>query len=474
MNVIRLGILTAAWAAMATPLGSPLAAAERTSAAAERTALSLTVYGNGLALVKDHRPVELSLGLNNLMIGGVSPQMVSDSLDLGFGKGVRVLTRTLRPANLNPRSLLAAHLGKPVRLIRTHPETGAETAHEATIVSVDGGVIARIGGQLVSNPEGRWAFPSLPGHLRADPVLAVAAESAEAGGRNLRLRYLTGGLDWRAAYTARWDKGAGKLRLAAWAALKNKAAIDFDNASVSVVAGQVRRVSSPSRPVARGAVMMKTEAAMADASAPVRQAIAGYHLYTLPQAVNLKRGEEVQAALLAPLTVDVKRELVSDGHPAVFGRVRGGGDRPRHPALRLSFTNPKDDRGQPLPAGTVRLYGKDAAGAARFLGEDRMGDVPLGGRVNLTAGQAFDVTVKRRQTDFRREDRNRFEAAFHVELANGGTEPETVKIVETVPGDWRLLDSDQPHTRENNQAVWRITVPARGGTAFSYRVQVRN
>lgn len=451
-------------------------AQDLTATAADREALDLTVYGNGLALVKDRRRVELHAGIKDLAITGISPQMIADSAHLGFGGDVRVLTQSLLAANLNPRRLLEAHVGRTVNLVRTNPVTGERNTVQATIVAAEGGVIARIGGQLVSNPRGEWVFDEIPGHLRGRPVLAAQVESAAAGMTPLELRYLTGAMTWRAAYTADWDAAAEKLTLRAWATLGNGTGADFDNAEISVVAGQVRRITAAPRPMSRGKVLMRAEAMAADAAAaePAREELAGYHLYRLPERVTLKRGEEVQAALLAPLTVETVRELVSEIHPTVFGRVQGGGDRPRHPAIRLSFTNPKDDRGMPLPAGAVRLYGADAGGAARFLGEDRLPDTPVGGTVELSAGNAFDVTVKRRQTDFRRDDRRSTVTAYAIEIHNGGATSETVKVVETVPGDWRMEDTDRPHTRENNQAVWRIAVPAKQTVRFSYRVLVRN
>jgi len=461
-------------AAIAVGAAGSLWAAETGSQPANRTALALTLYGNGLALIKDQRQIDLPPGINDLSITGVSPQMIPDSLYLNHAPGLRMLTRTLRSANLNARTLLEAHVGKAVQLIRTHPQTGAESTIDATLVSVRGGVIARIGGRLVSNPVGRWAFPDIPNHLRADPILALGVESARAGPRKLGLRYLSNGLSWHAAYTANWDREAGKLRLAAWASLKNAAGIDFDNAGVQVVAGQVRRVTRPRRPMARASsTMMKSEAVSADAGAPVREALAGYHLYTLPEAVTLKHGETVQAVLLKPLSLPVTRELVSEGHPAVYGHVRGGAARPTHPAIRLKFDNKADENAQPLPAGTLRLYGADKKGAAQFLGEDRIGDVPVGGRVTLNAGNAFDLTVRRAQTDFQREGRNRFEVAFEIELRNGSAAAQTVKVVESIPGEWHLIGSDKPNTRENNQAVWRIEVPAKGRVTFNYRVRVQ-
>jgi len=51
----------------------------------------------------------------------VSPQMTADSDQADFGPGIWVLSQTLRPLNLHPRSQLAAHLGTTVKLFRRHP-----------------------------------------------------------------------------------------------------------------------------------------------------------------------------------------------------------------------------------------------------------------------------------------------------------------------------------------------------------------
>ena len=129
-----------------------LAKAETTLDTQSRTDLALTIYGNGLGLVSDRRWMVLSKGLNSLALDGLSPQIITDSLVTDLSGGARVLSRERRSANLTPRNLMAANVGKDGYLISSHPETGADISRPATLLSVQGGVVARIGGRVVLNP----------------------------------------------------------------------------------------------------------------------------------------------------------------------------------------------------------------------------------------------------------------------------------------------------------------------------------
>jgi hypothetical protein len=49
-----------------------------------------------------------------------------------------------------------------------------------------------------------------------------------------------------------------------------------------------------------------------------------------------------------------------------------------------------------------------------------------------------------------------------------------VKVLETLPADWRILSESQPHTKESaSLASWRVEVPADGSVKLAWVVQVR-
>jgi hypothetical protein len=71
--------------------------------------------------------------------------------------------------------------------------------------------------------------------------------------------------------------------------------------------------------------------------------------------------------------------------------------------------------------------------------------------------------------------RHAYEAAFALELKNAKADPVTVKVMEPIPGDWTMLQENQPHTKEaSNLASWLVQVPAEGAVTLTWRVQVRH
>jgi len=145
----------------------------------------------------------------------------------------------------------------------------------------------------------------------------------------------------------------------------------------------------------------------------------------------------------------------------------------------VEFDNKESARlGMPLPKGVIRVYKKDAAGNAQFVGEDHIDHTPKNEKVRLKLGDAFDVTADKKQTDFKRlpnpaKGNAWFESAFEIVLKNAKKEAVNVVVQEPIPGDWKMLSESQKHTKAaSNTAVWKISVPAEGSTKLNYRVQV--
>src|SRR5690606_24705348 len=93
-------------------------------------------------------------------------------------------------------------VGQTVRVIRTNPATGKEQIERAEVLSAAGGVVLRIGDRIETSVPGRLVFDSLPPGLTATPTLYVNVEAAAPREVVVDLRYMTGGLGWRADYVA--------------------------------------------------------------------------------------------------------------------------------------------------------------------------------------------------------------------------------------------------------------------------------
>ena len=146
----------------------------------------------------------------------------------------------------------------------------------------------------------------------------------------------------------------------------------------------------------------------------------------------------------------------------------------------VAFKNAKaNGLGEPLPAGTVRLYGQDRRGNSQFIGEDRVQHTPEGGDVELTLGRAFDVTVKPTQLDQKvlsRSDGPRLvEWSMSYEVANAKDQAVTVDLRQSgLSGEWEVLEESRKHERLDSDTIrWKVPVPAQGATTVTVKVRQR-
>lgn len=444
--------------------------------AESRQDLTLTVYNQNLGLVSEIRRVEIPAGETLLAIEDVSAQMQPETVLLS-APGLRIIEQSLDADLLTPQRLLEASLGRKVQVIRRHPETGEDQVVEATVLSLAGGLVLQIGERIETNPSGRIAFTGLPAGLRSAPALLARVLPAQAGATELRLDYLTAGLNWRADYVARLNAASDRLDLSALVTLTNTTDSDFEGATLRLVAGEVNQGPRPQPP---RPVLMARQASMADrAPAPEMSeavAAADRYVYSLARPVTLKRQETKQIPLMSAQNVKVVREYrfegLVNGHPGLeeIGPVNA--------AIILELENdPALGLGAPLPAGTLRVYGPAEAGAnaTLFLGADRLAHTPEGEKARLNLGQAFDVTARATRTVYERLSSRIYESGQRVVVKNAKDEAVEVVLAGQMPRGWTLQEESAPGVQDSaNRISWRITVPAGGEAELTYRIRVSN
>lgn len=446
--------------------------------ATERDSLEITVYTGGFALINDYRQLPLKQGTTEIVLVDVPSSLIAESVQLAPIRSGAFKTQqmSLQAALLTPGALLRRYVGREVGLIKTHPTTGAETEVKAQVLSANGPVLL-VDGRLETGVPGRLVFPEAPASLHARAALVARVEARASAPVPATFRYLADGLSWQADYTATLNEAGTGLDLTGWATIRNATDAPFDQATLRVVAGDVSR--GPRRSARRLAqapkALRSTAAAGTIEEAAPRQSLGANHLYTLPGTIDLAAGEQKQIALLRAKDVSLTETLISRGSPNVFQAAAGPG-RPSHPAVEITFDNAElAGAGLPLPRGTVRVYRRALGAGLKFVGADSLPDTPSGERARLRLGTAFDVTVRRKQTAFKRLDprgRN-VEAAFAVTLKNARNQATPVRVEEQLPGDWQIVEtSDTGFERDGPKAVWTVDVPAGGEKRLTYRVKV--
>ncbi len=435
--------------------------------------VSLTIYNEDLALIREQRALQLSKGRQRVALKGVSGRIIAPSALLS-ANGVDLIEQNFDFDLLTPRSLLEKSLGRTVRLARTNPASGEEVIEQARVLAVNDGVVLELEDRIETlrwdAVPGRILFSAIPDSLRAEPTLSMILDAEAAGPSQARLSYLSEGLSWRADYVAELNAEETSLALQGLVTLTNQSGTAYADAQVQLVAGDVNRVRQQMRPAARAEVQEMSVTARRDVE---REALGDYHLYTLPVRTDLADQQTKQVGFLSAPAVQVRKDYVSEWYG--FQTL----EQPDHADVQLILQNRREDGlGQPLPQGILRVYTQDSAGRAQFLGEDRVRHTPQGGTVRAQLGQAFDVTVKPTRTAFNQivqsRDRRVYEVTQRYDLANAKQEAVTITLLQVLPEpDWQILEqSADPEQLDDRRLRWQIEVQAKGEAIVTARFRI--
>lgn len=459
------------WRALAGVLllmASQVPAAEAPAMAAipaEGRELTLTVYRGDVVLVQDRRTIDLPAGRGEARWAGVASGLHPGSVRLEGAAALLGFTLDHRPWSLT--GLVEAHLGHEVQVVRGVGQQrevvrARVIATQPLLLENDDGVFAATPGQLVF-PQGA------PAGMGDAPSLVLALQNRGGVRGRHELAYLATGIGWSAEHVALLSADARRMDLVTRARLDNRSGMVIDRASVYLIAGQVN--IPPARPAAPGMRQrggVAAEAALASADV-VPQVAGDQYRFRLPEPLDLADGASRTLRLRGHDSIAVTRSYAAVGRAQPREQRGESGWQPLPLETRLEWEQPEG----PLPAGPVRVYARED-GVLRLVGGDQVRDRPQGARVRIVPGRPFDLTARRRQTDFRRIDGRRFESAQEIRLQNARAEPVEVVVEETLPGDWELLAaSDEWQRAAAHLAVWRVEVPAGGERSITYRAKIQ-
>ena len=371
--------------------------------------VSVTIYSTGTALVQDIRQLNIPAGRTRIPFADVSAQIRPETLSFA-APDTAIVEQNFDFDLLTPGKLMEKAIGQTITLIRTNPATGVETRERAKVLSTAGGVVVQIGDRIeVLRDDGlpvRAVFDRVPPNLRARPTLSVMLESNRSGIRPASIRYLTNGLGWSADYVALFDEAAGTTDMQGWVTLTNNSGTTYSNADTLLVAGNPAGQGSgalrpPPPPRGRnGSIQPGIETAE-------RERLGDFYLYPIDGRTTIANAQTKQVSFL-----DVQGVPASRIYSAYVPWLTSD-DVPRNVSSEIAFSSSRDGGlGDALPAGMVRFYQRDANGSPQFVGESAIAHTPMGSRLSLRTGDAFDVTL---QTEV--ESRDRITAAEYERSA---------------------------------------------------------
>ena len=449
----------------ASPLLAQVAAVPAPSQTAQGD-VAVTIYNNDRALIEDKRLLDLPAGRTRQEFRDVSASIEPATVTLN-GRGVGVVEQNFDFDLLSPAALMQNAVGQTVTIVRVNPATGAEVRERARILAANGGVVMQIGDRIeVLRDDGlpaRVIFDGVPPSLRARPTLSVTLDVAGAGRRPVTLTYLTPGLGWAADYVALFDEANGRMDVQGWITLTNNSGTPYANASTLLVAGSVGQAQNrydqynryrppPPPPPPGGMVRAGTETAG-------RERLGDFYLYPLPERTTIADKQTKQVSFL-----DVQNTPAARAYEFRNGWMSTS-EEPISANTVLRFSSSRNQGlGDALPAGTIRVYQRDARGNPQFVGEHRIGHTPMGSDIGLVTGQAFDVKVRPVVEERTRLGSSRWRTRMRYTLTNAGPKAIVVDLVQAgLWGDTRIESESMKSERLSaDDTRWRVPVPANG------------
>lgn len=429
--------------------------------------IAITIYSDNQALVQDTRTVTFTGERQKVEFKNVSAQIRPETATLNSA-GMHIFEQNFDYDLLSPAKIMENAVGQTITLVRTNPATGAETREQAVVLAANGGVVLQIGNRIeVLRDDGlpvRVVFDKVPPNMRADPTLSMTLQ-APAGTREASLRYLTPGLGWRADYVALFDEGKEQIDVQGWVTLTNNSGVNYDNADTVLVAGTPKLIGQGGygRPGMDTMIEAGTETG-------TRGRLGDYYLYPLADRTTIANMQTKQVSFL-----DVKNAPATHGYEVRFGWMQNSTVPLSVKTMYQFSTSAKGGLGDQLPAGIVRFYLRDSQGQPQFIGEHAITNTPMGSRLSINTGEAFDVKVQPIMDSRTRVNSSRWKTAMRYILTNTLPKPVKVQVVQDgLYGDTRIAEQSQPTSwRDADRAAWLVEVPANGKTELTATFDTR-
>ena len=434
------------------------------SAPAE-TGVSLTVYNDNLALVRDVRLMSFQKGSGELLFRDVAAQIDATSVHFRAA-GVDMLEQNFDYDLVSPDKLLQKYIDQQIEVVSKTGELtrgtllasgGAPSGNQLVLRQSDGSLRS-----ILLENAAEIRYPSLPEGLITKPTLRWLVHSDAGGEKETEVSYLTSGVSWRADYVMLLNEANTRADLDAWVTLDNTSGADYKNAQLKLIAGTVHRAPKPRAAKAdRAMAMMEVSAAGLGFE---ERTFFEYHLYTLQRRTDVLDRQTKQVSLFPSTTAAIKKVFTYDWQVDNDNVM-----------VSAEFENKEaNGLGLALPAGRVRVYQTNPQGGQEFIGEDNIEHTPKNEKVTVRIGNAFDIAAEHIQKDFRRISGAVSETDIEVKLRNHKKEAVEIVVVDHFGGDWEIIRASHLHQQPTaTKCEFRITVEPEQEVVITYTVRQR-
>ncbi len=227
--------------------------------AAESPGVGLTIYNDNFAVVREARKMKFDKGQNTVRFTDVASAIDPTSVKftcLSSPGAVSVLEQNYEYDLVNTDSLLKRYIDKDVRVVVQGSGSEARKVIEGKLSAAVGqDLIVQSGNGIEVIGRGsveEIALKELPEDLVTRPTLVWLTDSQKAGEQLCEVTYTTEAIGWKADYTVILNADDTALDFSGWVTINNNSGAGYKDATLKLIAGDVRRIQPPMPGATRG------------------------------------------------------------------------------------------------------------------------------------------------------------------------------------------------------------------------------
>lgn len=410
--------------------------------------ISVTIYTQNQAVVRDVRKVEISKGISTISFKDVAAFLDPTSVHLKSltePEKLRLLEQNFEYDLVNPQTILNKYIDREIRILTKTNETYA-----GRLLSTGGNIVIEdknTGGIKIIQQDAiqHFDFPKLPEGLITRPTLVWLVENQGPLSHEVELSYITSNMNWHAEYVGVVSPDEKSIDLSGWVSIDNRSGISYPNAKLKLVAGDIHLLQPKMLPMEK-----ETRALTSQTVAPEfeEKSFFEYHLYTLQRRTTLQNHQTKQISLFSPTYTSGEKKYYFESNEK---KVK----------VYMEFKNSKKDGlGLPLPKGKVRIYKKDTDNALEFIGEDAIDHTPVDEKVKLFLGYAFDLAAERIEKESKKLDDRVLQKTIEIRFRSHKKETVQITTQERFWGDWKIQSTTHPHVKKDAYtAEFTVDIP---------------
>ena len=404
--------------------------------------------------------MQLDKGMQALVYKDVASNIITESVNASFPKGVTLYSQQYRFDQINTQKLAQAHLGKQVKF---YIKTGSELLYKSgTLLSASSqAVIKTDSGEIYTVSTSALIFSEIPSELMTKPSLVWNLKASKKQQTTLKIDYLIRNISWKSNYVLNLHNK--KADLTGWITVDNRSGKAFKKTKLIVLAGELNRAQNHTYNRVRKVAMV----AMADAPQVEEKSHEGYHLYSIPFKVTLANNEKTQIKFLDLQNIPVTRKYEAHLPSPFYMR-----SEQTHPVTQLLEITSLE---QPLPKGIIRTYSQ-VQNNPLLLGESTVNHTPKHETVRITLGQNFDTKIKSTLVA-NKSDRYFNDTTLTYEVTNRSDQAKTISLfvpfVRKGESDSSVKSKQKHQWKDGNTLQFDVTVKADSTKRFEVHYRAK-